>query len=499
MKASSDAYGCYVVSPLTLFERFLFLGSMSCSWAPTKSFAEFSVADREAVYTIALKFPEECLSILQEIVLQKRAPKNPPLLLALACLLQIGLTRDRAEALSPQLVRTATDQFVLTQLLLQLREGKGRSFKRFASSLYRRMDSTEPGSRDALALQFVKYRNRAGWTHRDLLRVSHFSPSELNNDLFKWAAGKGPATHPTLEGFEKAQKVTSADEAVEVLHQYPTLPWEGLPSEFLNSAQVWEALLPRLGDTALLRNLGRMQSYGIDLSGMVERIKQAAERQHPVASLSAWKVYLSGSGILGSLKWIPDPEVARALNEGFNNSFTYLRKSNAKVMFGIDVSGSMHLTPSMVPGLTCREAAAVMVKVAAQQQPYRILCFSYTLREVEISHTSSIQEVVRTFSRLNFGNTNAGKLVRYAIENKIDDVDVFAIFTDNEVNTGVPPSALLTQYRKMFNPNAKMVSVAFAGGGKSIADPSDIGMIDFNGFDASVPGMLVDFAEKPLF
>jgi 60 kDa SS-A/Ro ribonucleoprotein len=63
------------------------------------------------------------------------------------------------------------------------------------------------GSIDHLALQVVKYRQRGGWSHRDLLRLTYPLTNEpARSDLFDWVCrGTGSETLPALvRAFEAA-------------------------------------------------------------------------------------------------------------------------------------------------------------------------------------------------------------------------------------------------------------------------------------------------------
>jgi 60 kDa SS-A/Ro ribonucleoprotein len=92
----------------------------------------------------------------------------------------------------------------------------------------------------------------------------------------------------------------------------------------------------------------------------------------------------------------------------------------------------------------------------------------------------------------NFGATDASLAITYALEKKLP-VDTFIVITDNEVNSGVHPSAKLNEFRKKINPKAKLVVMGMATNGFTIADPKDSGMLDVVGFDASVPVVVGNF------
>ena len=212
----SDSSGRYFITPAQILERFLLTGSTAATYKANDKFGDFPADVMLAVKTIMERFPKESFKVLSEVVYLNKAPRKPPVLLALAAALNVEETRKDAQGLSLACIHTGTDQFLLTKFMLDLGRGKGRSFKRNVNFLYSSLDCDEKGDyfRDKLALQMIKYRNRAGWTHRDLLRVGHYKPSERNNDLFAWVTGKGPATHPLLASYEQASRVKTDRKSV---------------------------------------------------------------------------------------------------------------------------------------------------------------------------------------------------------------------------------------------------------------------------------------------
>lgn len=492
--SKSDSAGRFVITPIQILERFLITGSAAPKFSVNDKFATFPDDTKKAIQGIFGMYPQEAVNVLRDTIDKHKAPRRPPVLLALAAALNNPFSRKEAEDIAINYIRSGTDQFVLTDLLLGWGRGKGRSFKRFASTLYRNLDHSL--GRDKLAENLVKYRSRAGWSHRDLLRVSHYKPSEANNDLFAWAVGKGTTDHELIVGYEKAKHISSEKDALALLKEYPNLPWEALPTECLVHRSVWEALLPNLGFTALLRNLGRMSSLGVNLMGQAERLTKPPKSIHPVSALSAFKVYSQGRGERGSLTWNVNSTVKEALNTCFDNSFKGLRESDAKVVFALDVSGSMDANPSTVAGLSCREACAAMMMAAMRQQPYMLLGFSRNIIPLEISHDWPLDRVIQYVKGLPFSSTAIDLPMRYAMQHKIHDVDLFAIYTDNEVNTGGRPVDALRDFRKQADRFAKLAVLTARGDAFSVADPNDVGMMDFVGMDASAPETMLNFAES---
>ena len=80
--------------------------------------------------------------------------------------------------------------------------------------------------------------------------------------------------------------------------------------------------------TALLRNLGRLSAIGVasvreqDIAKRLSsEVAVKASRLHPISLLEAMRVYESGHGDKGSLKWAPSQPILDALEVAFYSSF----------------------------------------------------------------------------------------------------------------------------------------------------------------------------------
>src|SRR6185436_16981496 len=129
------------------------------------------------------------------------------------------------------------------------------------------------------------------------------------------------------------------------------LPREALPTQWLNEAAVWEALLVKMPLTAMIRNLGNMAKIGL-LTAMgdaeevvLKRLGDAdllrKARIHPIAVLSALRVYRQGRGMRGDGQWTATPRVIDALDTAFYKAFQNVEPANQRIMLALDVSGSM--------------------------------------------------------------------------------------------------------------------------------------------------------------
>src|SRR5438552_3242588 len=243
-------------------------------------------------------------------------------------------------------------------------------------------------SPDALAYQAVKYRQREGMSHRDVLRLAHparrvgagnptLDVSDEHARLFEWIV-RGGSTEglPRLvEGFVRAQAASTAREAAELVREY-RLPREALQPEHLTSTDVWEALLDEMPMTALIRNLATMTRVGVLAPGSdgtakavaqlgdSERIRRA--RVHPIAVLAALRTYASGRGARGRGEWNPVREIVDALDAAFYTAFGNVEATGKRLLLALDVSASM--TGGAVAGvrdLTPRDASAALALVTA--------------------------------------------------------------------------------------------------------------------------------------
>jgi 60 kDa SS-A/Ro ribonucleoprotein len=393
---------------------------------------------------------------------------------------------------------------------------------------------------DALAYQAVKYCEREGVTHRDVLRLAHpagrvsagnptLELSDEHRRLFEWIArgGSTEGLPRIVEGFALAQTAARPGRAAKVIREYG-LPREALQTEHLQSAEVWEALLDDMPMTALVRNLATMTRVGVlsprsDGTAKVvaqlgdrERIRKA--RVHPIALLSALRTYAGGRGVRGKHTWTPVAKIVDALDAAFYTAFENVEPTGKRLLLALDVSGSMAMSEvAGVPGLTPRDASAALALVtAATETRYEVVGFhsgkggfakkgagrfsgrADGLTPLAITPRQRLDDAVRKVSDLPFGGTDCALPMLYALERKLE-IDTFAIYTDSETWAGdVHPAKALADYRRASGIDARLVVVGMVSNGFSIADPNDPGMLDVVGFDTATPELISDFARGAL-
>lgn len=508
----------FALSNFAQLERFLILGCEGGSY-----YASERTMTIEAVECVSRCLEENgprTVALIATISKAGRAPKNEAAILALAMATAASDESTRRLALEavPIVCRTGTHLFHFVRAAGHFRRW-GRGLRRAVGSFY--LDKTD----QALTYQLLKYQQRDGFSHRDVLRLAHpIARTPTQNALFHWATRrpepsaskaplpttKGRAVSPsdlpeTIRIFEATRSTKDKKLVLRAIRDHG-FTHEMIPTEWKNDRDVWATLLEGMPMTAMIRNLAKMSAVGLlqPLNGPttkiveslthVDKIKKA--RLHPLALLGAWKVYAQGHGEKGSLRWTPIPQIVTALEDAFSLAFTTLEPTRKRHLLALDVSGSMTCgTLSGLPGVTPRLGSAAMAMVTAKtEQNSHFLGFSHELVPLDITARQSLEEVVRRIERVPMGATDCALPMLHATKQKMP-VDVFVVYTDNETWFGkVHPYQALREYREKTGIPAKLAVVGMTATRFTIADPKDAGTMDFVGFDAAAPAILSSFA-----
>ena len=140
-----------------------------------------------------------------------------------------------------RVVRTSYHLFQYMDIIKKLKpRGFGTSLNRAIARWY-----ADKSDQD-VAYQLVKYRQRAGWTHRDVMM--HGRPK--HREVYKFAK-PGTTIDLALMDIKAANMIQAADAAihgtdpVEVAHavRVGRLPWETVPTQMLNQTVIFADLI----------------------------------------------------------------------------------------------------------------------------------------------------------------------------------------------------------------------------------------------------------------
>ncbi len=481
----------------TRLDRFLILGCEGGSY-----YAGERKLTSEAVRSLvecAANDPQRTVDRIVQISTEGRAAKNDPAIFCLALLVCDPITSGLALPRLNEVCRIGTHLFQFVDAVTQFR-GWGRALKRAVANWYldRRSDN--------LAYQIVKYKQRGGWSHKDVLSLCHAKTTDGPcNQILRYAV-HGGTDYSTihLQGEMAIRKAKDASEVAALVSSYG-LVREQIPTQFLNDPRVWESFIDlRMPMTALIRNLGKMTNVGALKPNNVAtqqvcqdlRNKETLKRQriHPFNVLLALTTYRAGKGVRGKLEWNPVTQILDALEDAYDASFDQVESTGKRYMVGVDVSASMTWDKINNTHLTPRDAAGCMAATLVRSED-QVQCYAFSdgLSGLSITKRTNLTEVNALVQSCQASITNCALPMLYAAQQKIP-VDVFCIYTDNATNSNsVHPAVALQQYRRTMGINAKLVVVGFIANEISIADPNDAGMLDVVGFDASAPKVIADF------
>ncbi|XP_053373250.1 RNA-binding protein RO60-like [Mercenaria mercenaria] len=494
---------------------------------------------------------------IKEISVSRRNMKQDPILLALAICARSHNrnTKSAAYDLLLDVCRTPTHLFTFVKFSEQESKegtGWGNAHKRGVSKWYTMKDP------ERLARLVTKCKKRASWSHKDVIRLAHTKTTDVALGFILRYIAKGlhkaremyilnasnvtPETAAKLdklavfiENFEQAGSCKNPQQLCSMIRQYK-LTWEQCNSELLKNKDVWLALLPHMPIEATIRNLGRMTSYGMlaenseDEQLVLDKIRsmntvtdrtvsededegygmnvgvQHAQGEslgnrrqvlHPFKILLALITYKTGHGDKGSRSWTPNQRIMEALDRAFYQAFERVEPTGKKYYLAVDVSGSMSQPVLGSSNISCSTAAATMMMVTAKTEQHCIIKgYSQEMVDIGVEPSDTIDTVQRRVDTIPVGNTDCAKPMIDAMENKIKDVDVFVVYTDNETWYGkCHPFYALQEYRQYSErPNAKLIVCGMCSTEFTIADPSDQHMLDVIGFDSSAPAIISDFA-----
>lgn len=510
----------FKVSDRDRLERFLILGTDG----GTYYVGEQKLTTQNADFLRKMIRENEALVVdtIVAVSTEGRAYRNSPALFALALVMSEGQDKAAAREAVAKVARTSTHLFEFAQYIDDL-GGWGRAKRKAVANWY------EGKTPDQLAYQAVKYRQRDGWTHRDLLRLSH--PTGVDTGVGNFILGKegvqGENGFPEIiAGFTYMQKAGSAKEVLRLLEQYKSLPWETIPTQFLKEAEVWKAIFRngQLNGQALVRNITRLaridafkdmqfaSEYAARLTD-VEMIRKS--RLHPINYLNAAVVYEEGQAdrsggfySYGRKKdWTSESVITDAINDGFHEAFKTVEPAGKRTMLAIDVSGSMG-SSALGLDLSCAQVSGAMAMTVARTEPAHIIRgftsgdrggWGYgrgaaELTDLSISAKTPLATAMRNVQKSNFGATDCAQPMLWALENKVE-VDTFVVITDNETWAGnIKPTQALKRYRDATGIPARLAVLGVASTDFTIADPQDRGQMDFVGFDSNAPRVLADFS-----
>lgn len=170
----------FAVDAWAQLDRFLILGTENGTYYASEQ--KLTLDNAKVVGKLIDQDGLRVVNRVVEISDAGRAPKNDPALFVLAMAAKLGNdeTRKAAFMALPKVARIGTHLFHFAQFV-EAFGGWGRGLRTAIGNWYNHKPI------DRLIMQVLKYQSRDGWSHRDLLRLSHVKASSNEyNELYKY-------------------------------------------------------------------------------------------------------------------------------------------------------------------------------------------------------------------------------------------------------------------------------------------------------------------------
>ncbi|XP_031610703.1 60 kDa SS-A/Ro ribonucleoprotein isoform X1 [Oreochromis aureus] len=537
---NSTGVGSWEISDKAKLCRFLCYGSERDLYS-TKENGRIKLENTGALQSmLEEKRGAEVLEEIKRFAQDGRAVRLEPSIFALALCSQNPdvNTKQAAFKALKDVCREPAHLFSFIKYKKELKEHMkcgiwGRALRRALSDWYNEQDAM------SLAAAVTKCKQREGWSHQDLLRLSHTKPARDAIALISKYVTKGwkevQVAHENKENAEEVIRVLSYLEVVEkvkhsrdetevvTLIEEHKLEREQLLTEHLKFKQVWSALLKEMPLHSVVKMLGRLTSGKVLEPGssetqfLCDRIQsETALKQakiHPFSILLATENYKKGHGYQGKPKWEADRNILKAMDSAFYKSFMNVEPVGKCFVVAVDMSGS---PSSIVPGTsisTAAAAAAIAMILARTEADTHVLVYSQeamvpfsisadmTLKEATDELVKSTRERGAQPSgsafMLQFLSESRGCTVpiQWATENR-KAVDVFVILSTNPLlMLTASPVESLKKHRETSGANSKLVMCDLTNTGFPIGDTEDRGLLTISGFDLGAFSVIRNLAQ----
>lgn len=484
----NERLGKYTIDKWARLRRFLILGTDGGTYYASEKDHTF-----DNIEVVKECIAEDHVRTILEAVKVSRdglAKSNEPAIYVMAMTSMYQSSLD----FMPQVCRTSTHLFTYMEMIKRLKpRGFGNSLRRAIGNWYASKDDEQ------VAYQLIKYRQRNGWTHRDVMmhgRPSHrevykYVKPDAQIDLMKIS----PKAGNMLRYADQAIHATSVEQVIEAI-QIANIPWECVPTNMLNDPFIWHELFAAnaVPYMATVRNFNRFLKMGDSL--LIDKARNIIgnpllirkSKVHPIQLLNAWKAN-------------QDQAAAGAFEDAFEHAYVNVEPTGKRILIAIDVSGSMDYGMNATSrydwdrkGLTNREAAVATATVMHEVEPSNIDIVAFSRGLVPLRFYPKLSTNIKTTAQLSFSATDCTLPMAFAAQNNLR-YDAFVIITDNETNHNrFPPAEVLREYRKKFGvADCKLVVMACTATKFSIADPNDMNMLDVAGFSSDAPAVVAQF------
>jgi hypothetical protein len=257
---------------------------------------------------------------------------------------------------------------------------------------------------------------------------------------------------------------TFDDEAKALVNQ-SAATWESVTSKFGSTKEVWEAMIPKMGYMAILRNLRNFEEKGVDLDPVIARLTNPEEvkrsKQMPFRFYAAYQE-------------INTPKLKQAVSKAFELSISNIVLEGSTAVL-VDLSGSMlHARVSGGSKLMYTDVATAMGAIAVKKSEYPVvLAFATDVTQVQVDPADTMMTTMNLIRNCGEGGaTNANLAFKNLLQNKHIKFDRVIMLSDMQCYTSSAwgqkdVADLWKQYLKEVNKDAILYSFDLSSYGTS--------------------------------
>lgn len=518
----------FTVTDTELVTRFLFFGREDGAYFATNGSNQIDKHSASINRLIQEGKGRDVVDLIKRISIEGRAPKQGPLLYALALCARCDdkLTKNAAYRSLAEVCRLPTHLFQFIKYAEELSgetSGWGRAQRKAVSHWYNQ-PSFQRNPMKLLRLG-SKYRRRHTFSHQDVIRLGHVKPEGPHSAFAIRYLAKGKENVEDIDksdgmisnaylfvlALEKAKTCSPNDTSLlcqlikdhELSHQH-------LPTTFLTSAEVWRSLIYTMPLNALLRHLGKLSKLHLLDNGSMEeahvigRLENVENlrfaRIHPFTLLTAWNSYRRGhSGPKKRLTWTVNQKIADGLETAFYKSFASVEPIKKRILIAVDGSKAMMQPANGMKEVSARSTAVPMAFILSKMEDNaEVILVKEQLIPVNLDQSDNLEIASQKFSINGTSDyCDPCKPMNWARENKMK-FDAIVFFTASlAFNNNENPSTAMRQYREELGiPRARLVNVGMASNEFTVTDQTDADVLNVVGLDSNILTIISDFVRR---
>lgn len=370
---------------------------------------------------------------------------------------------------------------------------------------------------------------------RDILRLSHPKPKdEVRENLFGWIVSqgddKGKMEHanrtsfnfdllpPVFQNYLKFKMGSAFD--------YTGIPFRMLTSKKLEKHE-WIEIAKNMSWHELRQNLNTLERHGVfEEEEMVQFVYDKLTNPNilekvkafPYQTLTTAMAVMQSELRMTQSYWERDrikptvpSKIIRAVSEVLEHTLKEVPVLKGRTLVAVDVSGSMGTPVTGMNGkpsiANCADVAGLMAASLFKKNPDNIdvLLFDTEMKQIALNPMDTLIASARSIYTQVGGGTDVSLVYRFAMgkagnlligeKRHVVIYDNIIVLSDNESwvrnsnYRGTSSQQLLEEYRKLVNPNVKVINVDMQPG-TTTQTPTDTLTMNIGGFSDQVYNLI---------